>query len=121
LVQLSDDPIDPATQIVSACSVAAENSFVVTGNRGLPPDPTDILRGEDVWVDLRLSSDLEVTPIEASPSEAGDSSEEDSSIEPQSIVEATGWQHHEDGTVELVTAPQRRVGNRWLERPVCRQ
>ncbi|MBO9998380.1 MAG: S-layer family protein [Cyanobacteria bacterium SID2] len=124
LVSLSDAPIDPTTQIVSACSVAAENTFVVNGNGGLPPDPTDVLRGEDIWVDLRLSEDLEVSPpIEASPSEAGDSSKEESSIDPTTdpVVEATNWQRHQDGTVELVAAPQGRVGNRWLDRPVCRE
>jgi len=120
LVSLSDNPIDPTTQIVSTCAIAEENTFIVTGNGGLPADPTGILRGEDVWVDTRLSEDLEVAPIEASTSEAEDSSEEDSSIEPQPLVEATGWQRHENGTVELVVTPQGQLGNRWLERPVCR-
>ncbi len=120
LVSLSDDPIDPTTQIVSACSVALENTFVVTGNGGLPPDPTEVLRGQDVWVDMRLTEIRELTrPIEQLSNELEE--REDSSIEPQSIVEATGWQRQQDGTVELVAVPQGRVGNRWLDRPVCRE
>ncbi|MBP0001769.1 MAG: S-layer family protein [Cyanobacteria bacterium SID2] len=108
LVQLSSDPLDATTQIVSACSVAEENTFIVTGNGGLPPDPTDVLRGQDVWVDTRLPDF-----VEASPLRQVDSHEEEGSSIELPLVEATGWQHREDGTVELVATPQVRVGNRW--------
>ncbi|MBP0000351.1 MAG: S-layer family protein [Cyanobacteria bacterium SID2] len=64
LVSLSSEPIDPTTQIVSACGVARDNSFVVRGNGGFPPDPTNVLRGQDVWVDTRLSDDLKLSPLD---------------------------------------------------------
>ncbi|MBP0003878.1 MAG: S-layer family protein [Cyanobacteria bacterium SBC] len=124
LVSLSDAPINPTTQIVSTCGVARENSLVVTGNGGLPPDPTQLLTEPALWVDMRLSEiRASSPPVEASPSEAEENSFAEavrSTIEPQTLVEATGWQRYGDGTVELVVKPQgQQVGNHWLDRPVC--
>ncbi|MBO9997700.1 MAG: S-layer family protein [Cyanobacteria bacterium SID2] len=118
LVQLSSNPIDPATQIVSACAIADENTFVVTGNGGLPPDPTGVLRGQDVWIDTRLPRFIESSSaVETHPSEEEDHSFAEavrSTIEPQPLIEATGWHRQEDGTVELVAVPSRSSIDRFL-------
>ncbi|WP_017659369.1 beta strand repeat-containing protein [Baaleninema simplex] len=115
-VQLSSNPIDPATQMVSACDVAAENTFVVTGNGGLPPDPTEVLHGRTVWEDIRLT-EIRDSSVESENEERSPATELDSSQLP--LVEATGWQWRNDGTIELVAAPQNRMGNRWLESVRC--
>ncbi|MBP0002429.1 MAG: S-layer family protein [Cyanobacteria bacterium SBC] len=108
LVQLSSDPIDPTTQIVSVCGIARDNSFTITGNGGLPPDPTRVLRGQDIWIDMRLSEIRELSfPVETNSRE-----EEKNSHDPEPIVEATGWHRREDGTVELVNTRSRLRGDR---------
>jgi len=84
LVQLSSELIDPATQVVSDCQVAVENTFIVTGNGGLPPDPTGVLRGQDIWVDTRL------TEIRESHRSNEEANSEESSLEPQPISEVDG-------------------------------
>ncbi|WP_017659370.1 two-partner secretion domain-containing protein [Baaleninema simplex] len=115
-VQLSSNPIDPATQVVSACDVAAENTFVVTGNGGLPPDPTEVLHDRTVWEDIRLT-EIRDSPVESENEERSPATELDSSQLP--LVEATGWQWRNDGTIELVAAPQYRARHRWLEPVRC--
>jgi len=116
-VSLTQDPIDPTTQIVSVCGIARENSFIVTGNGGIPPDPTDVLRGQNIWVDMRLSEIRELSP----PIDSRSSEEEDTSfaeavrrtIEP-TLVEATGWHLKEDGTVELVATRSSMGRSRFM-------
>ncbi|MDC0833191.1 filamentous hemagglutinin N-terminal domain-containing protein [Geitlerinema sp. CS-897] len=99
-VQLSSNPIDSETQVTSACEAVAENTFVVTGNGGLPPDPTDVLRSQTVWTDTRL------TEIQASPpevdSEGRSPSTELDSLQLQ-LVEATEEQRQDDRTMALVS------------------
>ncbi|MBP0006733.1 MAG: filamentous hemagglutinin N-terminal domain-containing protein [Cyanobacteria bacterium SBC] len=117
LVSLSDDPIDPATQIVSTCAISEENTFIVTGNGGLPPDPTDTLRGQTVWIDLRDLSAPD--PEERSKidleREAGRSNEgrsqryTPSSDVTSDFVEANGWRIDANGNVELVSYQSRNV------------
>ncbi len=118
LVSLSEDPIDPTTQVVSACSVARENSFVVTGNGGLPPDPiNDFLRGQTVWVDLRDFFDLEgENSFEVDENRDGDRSEKGQSqgealtdATNSELVEANGWRIDANGDVELVSYQSRKV------------
>ncbi|MBO9999958.1 MAG: hypothetical protein J7641_13345 [Cyanobacteria bacterium SID2] len=83
-----------------------ENTLIVTESGGLPPDPMEVLRSQSIWSDMRLSEILEPNrAIERLPNEAEDQEE---SFEPPSLVEATGWQHHEE-----------RVSNRWFD-PTCR-
>ncbi|OAB62109.1 hypothetical protein AY599_22385 [Leptolyngbya valderiana BDU 20041] len=102
-VQLSSAPIDPETQVVSACETAANNTFVVTGNGGLPPDPTDVLRGHNVWIDMRQTEIRDSTrPIETPSNE--ETEREERAIAPL-LVEATGWQRRDDGSMELVATP----------------
>ncbi|MBP0005365.1 MAG: S-layer family protein [Cyanobacteria bacterium SBC] len=115
VVSLNSTPVDPANQVVSACETAANNTFIVTGNGGLPPDPTQILRGQTIWVDTRLTSIHDRSRSSAEPSP----SPESESATPPRLLEASNWQVRDDGTVELVAVPQNLVGNRWLDRSRC--
>ncbi|PPT07308.1 Putative hemagglutinin-related protein [Geitlerinema sp. FC II] len=99
-VQLSSAPIDPATQVVSACEAAANNTFVVTGNGGLPPDPTDVLRSQTVWTDTQLT-EIQTSPSEVN-SEGRSPSTELDSLQLQ-LVEATEEQRQDDRTMALVS------------------
>ncbi|MGC9503592.1 filamentous hemagglutinin N-terminal domain-containing protein [Baaleninema sp.] len=97
LMQLSAEPIDSTTQVVSACTAAQTNSFVVTGNGGLPPDPTDTLRRQTVWVDMTL------TEMEFYGNRSGSkSSGSPHRFETEVLTEAIAWQRDADGTVELI-------------------
>ncbi|WP_017660964.1 S-layer family protein [Baaleninema simplex] len=98
LVELSSAPIDPATQVTSACDAARENSFVVTGNGGLPPDPTEMLHGQTVWEDMR-SGELPSSNASSRDAIAPDGTSESSRA---SLREATTWQRRSDGTVVLL-------------------
>ncbi|PPT10552.1 Putative hemagglutinin-related protein [Geitlerinema sp. FC II] len=109
LIELSSTPLDPATQVSSACDVARENSFVVTGNGGLPPDPTRVLGSGTVWEDLRLTEISE--PADRSPAI------EIFQYRDRPLVEATGWHLDETGTVELVARPRDR--DRPFRLPSC--
>nr|WP_071592049.1 filamentous hemagglutinin N-terminal domain-containing protein [Baaleninema simplex] len=116
IAELRNEPIDPTTQIVSACGIARENSFVVTGNGGLPPDPTEVLHSRTIWTDIQLT-EIQPSSVERENEERSPATESDSSQLP--LVEATGWQWRNDGTIELVSTPQNRVGNRWGDRVRC--
>ncbi|HEY9301286.1 MAG TPA: S-layer family protein, partial [Phormidium sp.] len=98
LVQLPENLIDISNQIVSGCSVASENSFVITGRGGLPEDPNQTLRGRTVWRDLRAVGEMgrwgngEQTRISQSPVPSAHSP----------IIEASGWKTNSFGQIELV-------------------
>jgi large exoprotein involved in heme utilization and adhesion len=94
LVQLPQNFTDLTNQIASGCSIASENSFVVTGRGGLPEDPNQTLRGRTVWQDLRTFGEMAGN---ASPTS------QSSIPNPQSpIIEATGWKTNQFGQIELV-------------------
>ncbi|WP_228061972.1 filamentous hemagglutinin N-terminal domain-containing protein, partial [[Phormidium] sp. LEGE 05292] len=58
LVQLPENFTDISNQIVTGCSIASNNSFVITGRGGLPEDPNQTLRGQTVWRDLRTLGEM---------------------------------------------------------------
>ncbi|MDC0835844.1 S-layer family protein, partial [Geitlerinema sp. CS-897] len=111
LVQLSSAPIDPTTQIVSACSAAHENSFVATGSGGLPPNPLEPLRGQAVWFDWpdrpeaarRLETDghreADRSQLDRSPTDALH----------VNWVEANRWRIDGNGNAELVSSQSRNA------------
>ncbi|WP_017660965.1 two-partner secretion domain-containing protein [Baaleninema simplex] len=109
LVELSDEPIDPTTRLTSTCAADEGNTFIVTGNGGLPPDPTQMLHGQTVWEDLRLT---EISG-RADRSPATEIFQHDD----RPLVEATGWHLDETGTVELVARPP--TGDRPFRLPSC--
>ncbi len=94
LVQLPSVPNDPANQIVAGCPAERGARFVVTGRGGLPEDPRQLLRGQVVMQDWRVTITKDNVPILNSQSPIPN---------PQSpIVEAQGWVVNSEGNVELV-------------------
>jgi large exoprotein involved in heme utilization and adhesion len=99
LLELPENVIDPSDRITADCRTNTRNSFVVTGQGGLPEDPSQALRGRTIWQDLRLTSQGnrvgEQGRIPQSQSTTNNQP-------PTPLVEATGWVMAANGQVELV-------------------
>lgn len=114
LAELPSTLIDAQTQVVAACGNATGNEFVVTGRGGAPEMPTQGLRAEEVWEDLRLlmslgdrelpqelprsrrtrrGSQAGADPLTGLPASSGP---------PPPIVEAQGWTRGPNGQIALV-------------------
>ncbi|MBP0001187.1 MAG: filamentous hemagglutinin N-terminal domain-containing protein [Cyanobacteria bacterium SID2] len=92
LVGLSQETTDVAGLVTDRCSAwRAGSDFSITGRGGLPPNPYEPTIVHVLWQDLR-SIDRSSQP---------DENREPMLVEP--IVEATGWQQNEDGTISLVS------------------
>ncbi|HEY9615963.1 MAG TPA: S-layer family protein, partial [Microcoleaceae cyanobacterium] len=92
LVQLPGNLADPSQEIATGCSNGQSSRFVATGRGGVPQNPTQQVTNDRTWNDLRdLSAYRQPgnTVVQAP-------------MPPTVIVEATGWQRHVDGTIELV-------------------
>ncbi|MBL1179192.1 filamentous hemagglutinin N-terminal domain-containing protein [Pantanalinema sp. GBBB05] len=99
LVQLSDTLADPSQQIATGCSSGQSSRFVATGRGGVPQNPTQQVTDDRTWNDLRdLSAYRQANhPVAATPTS------------PTTIVEASGWQRHANGTIELLAQPSPTV------------
>ncbi|ABA23730.1 Filamentous hemagglutinin-like protein [Trichormus variabilis ATCC 29413] len=112
LVKLPTNFSDRSQQIASGCSVTQKNRFVVSNRGGLPTNPTDTLRGEIVWYDVRDLSN------EVANSTAGSNYQTVNNQEP--IVEAQGLIVGADGTMQLLASiPQVTPLTPWQVSPSC--
>lgn len=94
---------DPTTQIISACVASDGNTFVVTGNGGLPTDPTDRLSTPAIWTDMRLG-ELPTETVARDPNTRLESLQR-----LPTPIEASGWAVNADGTVELVAIERNAI------------
>lgn len=97
LTQLPSVPTDPANQIVAGCPSNEEANFVVSGRGGLPEDPRQVLRGQVVLQDMRVSAD---SPNKFSE-QISHRKVPDAKEQPP-LLKATGWIINQQGQVELV-------------------
>lgn len=115
LVQLPENFTEPSDRIVTGCAADRGNQFVITGRGGLPENPTQPLRGQTVWRDLRV--------VRGTTGEARTANSQ--SLFPtttQAIVEATEWLINAKGQVELVAnLPQTTPQSSWSKPPDCEQ
>ncbi|WP_375510415.1 filamentous hemagglutinin N-terminal domain-containing protein [uncultured Nostoc sp.] len=96
LTQLPSVPTDPANQIVAGCPSNESANFVISGRGGLPEDPRQVLRGQVVLQDMRVSADSPNKSEQISHRKVPD-------IKGQPpLLEATGWMINQLGQVELV-------------------
>ena len=109
-VELAENVVDPAALIArDPCTQGRGSEFVVTGRGGLPENPTQTLRRQAVWQDLR-PVESERLSINNSPSATPSPSAAPSAV---AVVPARGWIFQENGKVMLVgydptrTHPQR--------------
>ncbi len=121
ITKLAEMPIDPHTQITTACSRTAgdptANQFVETGRGGLPDNAQQPAAGPASWADLRTVAVPEVAAREwsRSQSQPDRSPQSHSPQEPvamqsaqtraESVIEAQGWYRDPDGTVVLTAQP----------------
>jgi len=112
LVKLPENVVDPSNQLGDGCAAAMTSSFTVTGRGGLPPNPSQVLRSDRPWADIRnivqfrgtVSNSLEVEQV-------GQNS--------GAIVEANRWIVNSDGTIELVFDPQVHQAQLHVARGSC--
>ena len=97
LIELPSSLTDLSNQIVTGCLVAADNSFVITGQGGLPETPST-LDSTTTWEDFRpLETDYEIGAITAP------------AVEPDApLIEATELVINENGQVEFVASTAAR-------------
>ncbi|WP_413173834.1 filamentous hemagglutinin N-terminal domain-containing protein [Anabaena azotica] len=99
LVELSTDVTDPSQQITSGCSTISSSRFVATGRGGIPQNPTQELRSDRSWSDLRDLSPYRKTAEVTAQIPAS----------PQTLVQATSWYRNALGKIELVTDDESSV------------
>ncbi|KAM3106976.1 two-partner secretion domain-containing protein [Phormidesmis sp. 146-33] len=94
-IELPSGLVDSSRSIVQGCPADRGNSFVVTGQGGLPPTPDQSTEDEAGWRDRRGF---------AEQTTGQQSSAQPHPVVPSPIVEATGWVRLADGSVTLIAA-----------------
>jgi large exoprotein involved in heme utilization and adhesion len=131
LINLPTAPVD--TQVSQVCQVGArqnQNSFIITGRGGLPPNPRQVLRSRAVqvdWVTLDAPANNPTEDVQSRGTQRRGSGEQDARIannvnnKPPGIVEAQGWVVDANGKVVLVaTAPTVTPHSSWQTPADCR-
>ncbi|MEM7552735.1 MAG: S-layer family protein [Cyanobacteria bacterium P01_A01_bin.84] len=100
LVELNLELADPSQQIARVCSTnnTVDNSFVITGRGGLPQNPRETFKSDQVqvdWATLNPEANSRNHPITIKPRLR----------KPSKIVEATGWIINQKGEVILTANP----------------
>ncbi|MGC8711963.1 MAG: hypothetical protein ACP5RH_06185 [Leptodesmis sp.] len=93
LVELPTIVVDPSQQIATGCAGDQGSSFVTTGRGGIPENPTQQVRGDRPWDDVRNLSAY---------CQPGDAVAAQTPTPPPVLIQATSWRRNSDGTVELV-------------------
>ncbi|AFY45259.1 S-layer family protein [Nostoc sp. PCC 7107] len=92
LVELPANVSDPSQKIASGCSANLSSSFVATGRGGIPQNPTQDLRSDRTWSDIRdISAFQETQPVKAQTPKS-----------PETLVQATSWHRNPQGKIELI-------------------
>jgi large exoprotein involved in heme utilization and adhesion len=113
IVELPINVNDSGKQITTGCAADRGNKFVITGQGGLPANPTQPLETQSAWQDWRF---LDKVEARVATSTAENSSEIDGRQTP--LVEATSWQINRSGEVELV-AQTPSTKNDWYPSTSC--
>jgi filamentous hemagglutinin family protein len=99
LIELPKNPLNTREQITNACENVEQNNFVVSGRGGLSDNPSQMLRSQRTWQDLRILEQGNRPQALLTPS--------------MPIIEAQGWVTNEKGQVSLV-APLGEAESRSL-------
>ena len=131
LINLPTAPVD--TQVSQVCQAGArqnQNSFIITGRGGLPPNPRQILRSQAVqvdWVTLDTPANNPTEDVQSRGTQQRVSDAQNTQIENNvntkktEIVEAQGWVVDANGNVVLVaTAPTATPHSSWQTPADCR-
>ncbi len=103
--KLPATPLDKNKLVARSCSQQA-NSFVVAGKGGLPVNPSQTLRSQDLWVDLRAPggklTQSKSQKTNNSVSQRSTTVDQQAQSSPSQIREAQGWIVNGNGKIELV-------------------
>ncbi|MDZ8105798.1 MAG: S-layer family protein [Nostoc sp. DedQUE12a] len=92
LIELPENLTDSSQQIAIGCSANTGSSFVATGRGGVPQNPTQQLRSDRTWSDIRdLSAYRKIGNVTAQIPAS-----------PEVIFQATSWYRNPQGKIELV-------------------
>ena len=110
LDRLPENLVDATQQIARRCG--GDNNFTIAGKGGLPENPSQNLRGQIVWQDLRI-------PI-INHNNASLQSSSNDNLPEFILVEADNWKINRQGKIELLA---RSNSNSHLEHnsPNCRE
>ncbi|BAZ36788.1 hypothetical protein NIES4101_27080 (plasmid) [Calothrix sp. NIES-4101] len=92
LVELPGDVTDPSQQIATGCADNSGSSFVATGRGGIPQNPSQELRSDRTWSDVR-----DISAFRKNNSVIGKIP-----TTPENLVQATSWHRNAQGKIELV-------------------
>ncbi|MEA5572719.1 S-layer family protein [Calothrix sp. UHCC 0171] len=92
LVELPTNLTDPSQQIAAGCADNSGSSFIATGRGGIPQNPTQEVRSERTWSDIRnLAAFRKHSSVTAKIPTT-----------PENLVQATSWHRNAQGKIELV-------------------
>ncbi|MDZ8189619.1 MAG: S-layer family protein [Nostoc sp. ChiSLP02] len=91
LIELPANVTDPSQQIATGCASDDSSKFVATGRGGVPQNPTQEVRSDRTWLDVR-----DVWAFRKTQAQKPSSS--------QTLIQATSWHRNAQGKVELVAA-----------------
>ncbi|WP_427157688.1 filamentous hemagglutinin N-terminal domain-containing protein [Aliinostoc sp. HNIBRCY26] len=92
LVELPENVTDPSQQIATGCSNTNNSSFIATGRGGVPKNPSQDVRSDRTWSDIRnISAFQTTTQIQAQ-----------TPTHPPIPIQATSWHRNSQGQIELI-------------------
>ncbi|MEA5513411.1 S-layer family protein [Nodularia sp. UHCC 0506] len=92
LVELPANVTDQSQQIATGCADTSGSSFIATGRGGIPQNPTQEVKSDRPWSDVRDISAFQNTPqIQAQIP-----------TQPKIPIQATSWHRNAQGKIELV-------------------
>jgi large exoprotein involved in heme utilization and adhesion len=95
LIELPMNVTDPSQKIPTGCADTSNSSFITTGRGGIPQNPTQEVKSDRTWSDIRDISAFRTTqPVQAQIPKS-----------PQTLVQATSWRRNTQGKIELVATP----------------
>ncbi|MBD2328077.1 S-layer family protein [Alkalinema sp. FACHB-956] len=95
LTELPVNVTDPSQKIATGCDANQGSQFVATGRGGIPKNPNQQVVYDHTWNDLRDISTYRSRPAIVAQVPAT----------PQPLVQASGFQRKDDGSIELVASP----------------
>ncbi|MBW4672293.1 MAG: filamentous hemagglutinin N-terminal domain-containing protein [Cyanomargarita calcarea GSE-NOS-MK-12-04C] len=113
---LSTGVVEPSTLIASGCGAfgGGGSEFTVTGRGGLPRSPDDLLTGDAIWTDARLTNIVgDQKPKASVPTP--------SKVNTVEIVPATGWVFNGKGQVTLISNVSSSSPHQTGSSPTCQQ
>jgi large exoprotein involved in heme utilization and adhesion len=124
LTNLPAEVVDASNQIDQTCSAgrgeAGKNKFIVTGRRGLPSNPYEMLSNEQALEDIHPPEGFS-SRKNSNPDAARSFTSQSATSNPKPpIVEVQGWMINDKGQVVLTaTASTSTPHNSWLRSATC--